>query len=209
MATSLPRQRTSPLVKAALAAVALTGGLGIFLIARQLSPKPRVVAAPPPLETEGPLALPEAPPRPPAPTPVEAPPPEPPAPPPQARAPSPVETPVNALPRNALTRALFDAQDPARKLEILRRWEREGGREAIYAVVAMFTDADKAVRLEAIRIAERLDTQNETLMAKVRAVNLYEKDPDVKAEYDRLIQHYRRLEEAAARQAQALAEPQP
>ncbi len=194
------RATTSPLVKAAVAAVVITAGLGGFLVVRQLAPKPRaVVAEPPPLTWVEPEPVAPAP-QPAAPLPDQLV--HEPVPPPlaavQVQAP-PDEVPVAKLRQDQLEAALGTATDSNRKLQIMRRLNKERPPYARYAVAVMFADPDKAVRLEALRIVEAIDTTNDVLMAKVRAMYLHEQDPEVKAQFDRLVQKFRPQEEAEAR----------
>ena len=194
---------SSPLVKAAIAALAVTAAGGGFLIFRQLQPKPRVVAEPPPLVSE----------RTPEPPPIEAEPAPPPPPPPilAEKPPAPAKpqpvaaSSIESIPINNLGAALVDETNPERKLAMIRRLQKHNPPNGRYAVAVMFPDPDKRVRLEALRAVEAMDPENRVLMPKVHAVYMYEQDPQVKAELDRLVQKWRPQEEAEYKARQAAA----
>lgn len=193
--------QASPLVKAAIALLALTAAGGAFLIFKQLSPKPRVVSEPPPLVVERP---PEPPPA------VEEPPvPPPPAPvavaKPAVTASVPAQPSIDSIPIDHLGGALMDETNPDRKLAMIRRLQKHNPPSGRYAVAVLFPDPDKRVRLEAIRAVEAMDAENRVLMPKVHAVYMYEQDPEVKAELDRLVQKFRPQEEAEYKARQAAA----
>lgn len=195
---------SSPLLKAALALLALTAFGGGFLVYPQLSPKPPKVSDPPSLFAEPePAPEPEPPPftvakktpEPLLPPPVQAP----------AKPEPPAVLPVDKIAKDQLGTALMNETTPERKLAIIRRLENSGLPFAPYAVATLFPDPDKRVRLESLRVVESLDKENHILMPKVHAVYMYEQDPEVKAVLDRLVQKFRPQEEAEykARQAQA------
>lgn len=194
-------------MKIAVALTLVTAGTGLFLVMRQVSPRPRPAVEPPPLEALAPEPEPDAPREPIAPPSL--------APPAPARVASPTapaaEAPREAsatesvakIPRDRLELTLQTETDPERKLALIERLRNEGGPVAHYTVSVLLPDSDKRVRLAALRAVEAMDRNNDVLMDKVHTVYRYESDPEVHAELDRLLLKYRPLEEAEARRREA------
>lgn len=195
--------QTPLLLKAAFALLALTAVGGGLLIFKQLSPKPRAVAEPPPLVLEPPpepppvvATTPEPPPVPQPTAPVEKP---------VANAPVVAQPSIESIPIDHLGGALMDETNPDRKIAMIHRLQKLNPPSARYSVAVLFPDPDKRVRLEAIKAVEAMDPENKVLMPKVHAVYMYEQDPEVKAELNRLVQKFRPQEEAEYKARQAAA----